>query len=151
MTTERQFFTNRQNSLLSTGPKDTSITRFNGLQHGLRAQSRLIPGEDESEYNALYDKIRSELIPNSTLQEQIVDRIVFYLWRLQRGQRAEVAIVKNYLLHEERYGEKVDWKQLFESDLYKKISLYESHATGQIRKLLDMLWELKKCKEQESC
>lgn len=149
MTTERQLFANRQNSLLSTGPKDTSLTRFNGLQHGLRAQSRLIPGEEASEYHSLFDKIRSELNPDNTLQEQIVDRIVFYLWRLQRGQRAEVAIVKRYLLLDEYYGEKIDWKQLFESDLYKKISIFESHSTGQISKLLDMLRELKKSKEQE--
>lgn len=149
MTTERQLFANRQNSLLSTGPKDTSLTRFNGLQHGLRAQSLLIPGEEASEYHSLFDKIRSELNPDNALQEQIVDRIIFYLWRLQRGQRAEVAIVKRYLLLDEYYGEKIDWKQLFESDLYKKISIFESHSTGQISKLLDMLRELKKSKEQE--
>jgi len=47
---DKQLAANRMNSLKSTGPKDTSMTRFNACTHRLRAQHPVLPGESEEAY-----------------------------------------------------------------------------------------------------
>ena len=50
---------NRANAQHSTGPKDTTKTRFNGVQHGLTSKQTVIPGESQEEY----DKFHAEIPP----------------------------------------------------------------------------------------
>src|SRR5579871_3617724 len=52
MTTPAQIRANRENARKSTGPKDTSRTRLNGLKHGLRSEHVYLPGEDPAEFDA---------------------------------------------------------------------------------------------------
>ena len=52
MATAEQVRANRENSKRSSGPRDTSRTRFNGLKHGLRAENLLVPGESEADLEA---------------------------------------------------------------------------------------------------
>ncbi len=55
MATREQIEANRRNARRSTGPKDTSRTRFNGLRHGLCAAHLRRPGEDTAEVQAALD------------------------------------------------------------------------------------------------
>ena len=50
MATREQINANRRNARLSTGPRRTDRTRFNGLTHGLCATEVVIPGEDPAEF-----------------------------------------------------------------------------------------------------
>src|SRR5436309_14517794 len=45
-----QLAARRANALKSTGPKDTSRTKFNGLTHGMRARTPVLAGEDPDRY-----------------------------------------------------------------------------------------------------
>ena len=49
MTTQAQIDANAANSRLSTGPRSASgkrVSRMNGLKHGMRATTLILPGED---------------------------------------------------------------------------------------------------------
>ena len=144
MTTELQLFANRQNALLSTGPKDTNQTRFNRLRFGLRAESRLILGEDAQEYETFSAGIRADLAPDGTLQSTIVERIVFFLWRLKRAQRAEAAIINNHQLLVNTGEEEIDWDKVLNGNLLEQVFKYEANAIKHIGKLLSALENLKK-------
>src|SRR5258707_9758000 len=45
-----QLAARQANSRRSTGPKDTSRSRFNGTKHGMRAETLVLPGEDPARY-----------------------------------------------------------------------------------------------------
>ena len=49
--TAAKMIANRANAQHSTGPQDTSATRFNGVQHGLTSKQTVIPGESQQEYD----------------------------------------------------------------------------------------------------
>ena len=53
MASAAQIHANRANATLSTGPADTSRTRFNGLAHGLTSKHTVIRGESQDEYDRL--------------------------------------------------------------------------------------------------
>lgn len=137
MATELQLMANRLNALLSTGPHDTSRTRFNGLKHGLRSSSHVIFGENAEEYESLKNNLKMELQPKGLLQEHMVEKIAFNLLRLKRAARAEKAVVNAHL----GFGseDEIDWANLISGDLLGKISKYENHALRQICKLLEEL------------
>jgi hypothetical protein len=42
---EAQLAARRANAQKSSGPKDTSNSRFNNLRHEMRASTRVLPGE----------------------------------------------------------------------------------------------------------
>jgi hypothetical protein len=96
MTTERQRAANRVNARRSTGPKSPEgkrATRLNGLRHGILANAAVvIPGEDESAFEALRNAVHADLAPCGALENFLVDRIVNTMWRLQRLQRVEAAL-----------------------------------------------------------
>src|SRR4051812_11837034 len=52
---------NRNNAKLSTGPRNTQSTRFNGVQHGLTSKQTVIPGESQEAYDNFYSGLIAEL------------------------------------------------------------------------------------------
>jgi len=44
MISEKQILANRENAQKSTGPKNTELTKFNSLRHGILAKSIIIKG-----------------------------------------------------------------------------------------------------------
>ena len=57
MSSRRQRKANHRNSLLSTGPKAESLEhmRFNGVKHGARARTTVLPREDLAAYNRMVE------------------------------------------------------------------------------------------------
>ncbi len=96
MTTERQISANRANARRSTGPKSPEgkrAMRLNGLRHGILANAAVvIPGEDESAFEALRNAVHADLAPCGALETFFADRVVNTMWRLQRLQRVESAL-----------------------------------------------------------
>lgn len=84
---------NRANATQSTGPADTSRTRFNGLAHGLTSKQTVIPGENQSEYNAFESAMREDLRPSSAIENVLAERLIAAAWRLKRFTRVETAFL----------------------------------------------------------
>lgn len=91
MSSAAKAFANRANAAHSTGPADTSRTRFNGLAHGLTSKQLVIPGESQADYETFAAAIRRDLRPGSAIENVLADRIVAAAWRLQRFTRIEGA------------------------------------------------------------
>jgi hypothetical protein len=98
MTTEKQIAANRRNAQLSTGPKTLagkSASRLNAFKHGMNATGFVIPAgkskENLEEFQGLLAALRSDLRPQGTLQELLVEHIAIQQWRLRRVYRAELA------------------------------------------------------------
>ena len=82
---------NRANAQHSTGPKDTTSTRFNGIQHGLTSKQTVIPGESQEEYDKFQPNSSSDLNPQSAIERTLADRSRRRRLETQRFQRIEAA------------------------------------------------------------
>ena len=95
MTSEKQLVANQLNAQKSTGPKTDqgkAVSKYNALRHGLLSQEVVLPGEDESAFDELYEKFREELLPEGELEIQLVERIATLCWRLRRIGKVEAGI-----------------------------------------------------------
>jgi hypothetical protein len=86
---------NRTNATLSTGPTDTSRTRFNGLAHGLTSKQTVIRGESQQEYDTFESNLRNQLAPVGETESLLADRIIAAAWRLKRFARIETSFFNN--------------------------------------------------------
>jgi hypothetical protein len=82
---------NKNNAQHSTGPQDTTRSRFNGVQHGLTSNQTVIPGESQEEYDQFEADFRADLNRRSALETTIAERVIAAAWRLKRFQRMESA------------------------------------------------------------
>lgn len=126
--------------------RDSDKSRFNNMTHGLRSQFEVIPGESLEEYESFRSEICDDLKPDGALQKSLVDRLVFFLWRLKRAVRAEAALVRENQQFDDR--ERVDWKRLLSCNLLDPILRYETNSLRHISKILD---ELRKLKMGQNC
>ena len=134
---KRKLQANRRNALKSTGPRTKegkARSALNALQHGLTAETVVLPDEDPVEFATFRGAIVEELAPHGTLQEFQADRIAVLAWRLRRPVRAEAASARAEYLDERgalnsrraliRALElRTDWLRLHELT-----SLYSTHA-----------------------
>lgn len=87
---------NRKNALKSTGPKDTSLTRFNALKHGLTANKIVVtPMEDPAEYEALVEALLQDFHPQTATEGLLVQQVATCQWRRQRIIKAEGARIES--------------------------------------------------------
>ena len=77
---------------MSTGPHDTSQTRYNALKTGLTAQG-LSPMDDTESFNNLETQLRTQFAPEGPLEDFLVRRIALGMVRRQRGERLEAAML----------------------------------------------------------
>ncbi|MBV8608817.1 MAG: hypothetical protein JO034_15320, partial [Singulisphaera sp.] len=85
---------NKKNSQLSTGPRTEAgkaKSKLNGLKHGLRAATLVLPGEDPEALQHRLDAWTDELDPQTDLERYFVRSAVEASWRLDRVRRAEAA------------------------------------------------------------
>jgi len=100
MATPAQITANRANAQKSTGPRTDagkSASRFNALQHGLDAQSVIIPGEDPAEYDALAAGYRDEFRPASPSETFHVDTMIRADWNKRRLQPMETELYRTLM------------------------------------------------------
>jgi hypothetical protein len=90
MTSKLKIAANRKNSRLSTGPSEEAKawTRLNGVTHGLRSRTLLLPGEDSLELEALRETWVNDLRPCSPAEEELVSGVVNAFWLHRRADRA---------------------------------------------------------------
>ena len=95
---DRRSITSRQNALRSTGPRTLAgrgRSALNALRHGLTAARVLLPGEEQSEFDALKEEAIESFQPQNFLESLLVERIVLAAWRLRRAARAEREILED--------------------------------------------------------
>ncbi len=91
---------NKMNAQLSTGPKDTTSSRFNALTHGILAKEALISTgdgrEDAEAFHELANSLHRDLAPDGSLEELLVDQLVMLTWRWRRILRYETAAIRQH-------------------------------------------------------
>jgi hypothetical protein len=91
---------NRANALRSTGPRTPggkARSRLNAVTHGLTAQTLILPGEDEPEYQRRLAAWRTDLAPCNAYEEDLVRQAVSLSWRLDRADRVQAALLAQRL------------------------------------------------------
>ena len=85
---------NHKNSQRSTGPRTAAgkaKSKLNGLKHGLRAATLVLPGEDPEALQHRLDAWTDELDPQTDLERYFVRSAVEASWRLDRVRHVEAA------------------------------------------------------------
>jgi hypothetical protein len=95
MATIKQIRANRRNAKKSTGPKTPegkARTRFNSLVHGLRAESAVIPGEDQAKFDQQLERLSKAWMPQDDFEKSLVEQIAVNQWKLARLDRSEARL-----------------------------------------------------------
>ena len=96
MATIKQIEANRLNSRKSTGPKTPAgkaAVKLNGLRHGLRARTVILPGENADDFHQLCDDLEAEWQPQSRTEHFYLEQMAISQWKLTRIELAEKSIV----------------------------------------------------------
>jgi len=90
MSSKAQIAANRRNAKKSTGPSEAAKawTRLNGLKHGLRAQTQILPNEDPQELQELKETWVNSLMPRDPAEDELVLDVVNAYWLHRRAERA---------------------------------------------------------------
>ena len=91
MTTQAQIDANAANSRLSTGPRSASgkrVSRMNGLKHGMRATTLILPGEDPREFEEQVERLNKIVKPRDDMEVFLIHEYVARSWRTQRVRLA---------------------------------------------------------------
>jgi len=86
---EAQLAANRANAQKSTGPKDTSKTRFNGIRHGLTATHSLLPWECKEDLQAIQEGFEQRFQPTDLFERLTIKHAAECFWRRERSARIE--------------------------------------------------------------
>src|SRR3954463_2846615 len=92
---------NRANSKRSTGPRTPrgkSVSKMNGLVHGMRAESEVLPGEDADELRRRHEVWADELGAETEAERCLVRAAVNASWRIDRCRGAEAAALTRRVL-----------------------------------------------------
>ena len=95
MATINQIRANRNNAKKSSGPNTSEgkdRVRFNALVHGLRAESAVIPGEDQTKFDQLLERLSAAWMPQDDMEKSLVEQIAVNQWKLARIDRSEATI-----------------------------------------------------------
>lgn len=132
MISEKQLIANRNNAKLCTGPNDTSKTRFNALKHGLRSDQVILRGESRDEFDELCKGVKSFFNPQDGFEDNLVDQIVFALWRIRRCRRVEKSLIEE---NSDLRG--INWTNVFAGSCMDNLTRYETSALNQV------IWAMK--------
>jgi len=98
MTSERKKQANRNNSRLSTGPRETSKTRYNALKHGISSKQAVVPQVDGADAAKRYDELRDALWeylePQGALEGALVDQMAVALQQQRRLITFDNAVIQ---------------------------------------------------------
>lgn len=94
MTLSRSTKANRANAQKSTGPRTSygkSIASQNSLKHCILSQRIIIGSESQEHFDAFANDILEDLSPRSQVEREIVERIIYAMWKQRRLRVAETA------------------------------------------------------------
>ena len=70
-----------------------AAVKLNGLRHGLRARTVVLPGENSDDFHQLCDGLETEWNPESRTEQFYVEQMAISQWKLTRIELAEKSIV----------------------------------------------------------
>ena len=94
MSTESQIRANRENSQLSTGPTTQAgkaASSMNNFRHGLTGAFRVLPSENQNEFDQLLDALRAEHQPATITESMLIEKMAEHYWLAQRALRCQHA------------------------------------------------------------
>ena len=100
---EKQLKANKKNAQKGgvKTPEGKTIVKYNALKHGLLAKEVVITigegAENPEEFNSLLEALQTQLAPEGTLEEMLVEKIAVAYWRLHRAYRYEVGLIRQEL------------------------------------------------------
>lgn len=103
MVSQKQLEANKKNAQKGgvKTPEGKAIVKFNALKHGLLAKEVVVTvgegAENPEEFNALLEDLKTQLAPEGTLEEMLVEKIAVAYWRLRRAYRYEVGLIRQEL------------------------------------------------------
>ncbi len=106
MSSQLQIDANRRNSQKSTGPRTVAgkaASSQNALGSGLYAQSQIIIGERQSDFEDLAAAFHSRYQPDSPDQQALLDIAIHSEWILRRLRSAETGLW-DYYIDDHDYG-----------------------------------------------
>ncbi|HWE38812.1 MAG TPA: hypothetical protein VG406_19845 [Isosphaeraceae bacterium] len=136
---EAQRQASRINGARSKGPitpTGKTVSRFNGLKHGLRAEHVVLPGEDPLAFEAERQAWREDWKPVSHTRAVLVERAAIASWRLRRAVKAEAAFLAEradaagYAFDLERFNRVERALARADVDGVAAVTLLELDATG---------------------
>src|SRR3954447_10464295 len=92
---------NRANAKRSTGPRTQrgkSVSKMNGLVHGMRAESDVLPGEDPAQLERRIAAWADELGADTGAERHLAEAAARASWRIDRCRRAEAAALTRKVL-----------------------------------------------------
>ncbi|MFH1311429.1 MAG: hypothetical protein ABIH65_03430 [Nanoarchaeota archaeon] len=125
MVSELQINANKENSEKSTGPTDTSKTRFNAVKHGIFSK-KFVEKSDMNEYEMILDEIVIEFLPKSIIEFRILEKMAISLWESQKILDTEQK--SNYTI---RFGDTYN--------LIETLQRYKIEADNKFYKAIKML------------
>ena len=96
-------------------PEGKEIVKYNALKHGLLAKEAVITvgdgTESPEEFNALLEDLKTQLEPEGTLEEMLLEKMAVSYWRLRRAYRYEAGLLRNELDNAtDDYYSNTDWE-----------------------------------------
>lgn len=94
MTNPAKIAADRQNALLSTGPRTPAgklVVAQNAVRHGVFAHLPVVPGESEADWHAHQQGRLASLAPVGLLELTLAERVAHLFWRLARYPGATTA------------------------------------------------------------
>lgn len=96
MTTTKQINANKNNAMMSTGPKSEigkSIVSKNARKHGIFSKQILLDDESKEEFENLSMEFYNYFQPKGLLEELFWERALSAAWRLSRITRMESLLI----------------------------------------------------------
>jgi len=84
---------NRENAKHSTGPRDTTKTRYNATRHGLAAQTLIMADHETASFNHLHEAFLHDYNPQGAQETSLLDDLVVATWQLARARSIETNIL----------------------------------------------------------
>src|SRR3954452_8705213 len=91
---EAQLAANRANALKSTGPKDCTTTKFNGIKHGLTATHALLPWEHAEDLQSIVEAFEHRWKARDNYELIMIRNAAENFWRMTRGTRMETNMLE---------------------------------------------------------
>ena len=126
-----QIAANRANAQKSTGPRDTSATRYNATKHGLLAKG-ITELDDAEAHERLLADLRSYYQPVGCIEGYFVGLVAFDMLRGQRAIRFEAEEITAQLNPPRHKFTPTEWSELSKSPQTEIVEVTEPGLPSRI-------------------
>lgn len=147
MASQKQIEANRNNALLSTGPKTPKgkeIVSQNAVTHGIFSKNIVAHDESKEEFKAIESEFYNLFKPQGILEFLLLERVVVAAWRLSRIGKIEPILIK---IASETSWSGRDISEIFDNSLGRRLALMSRYEVSLERTLFRALNELKTLQE----